>query len=210
MSVRLYAARSGARPARRRSRTAVLVGTLVFAITAVSSPAAAQRDGALRASLELRPVVGAFIATGSEHRAFVKDGFLLGGQVSWLFSPQFAATGNFAWSGSDSPASPVLPIQRRLNVYQYDVGIEGRTDRQWDGLGGFAGLGVGGRTYHLDAVGTNSHLDGYAALGGDYALGRTAVRIEGRDYISRFRPFEGGNTSTRNDVSVTAGVTFRL
>lgn len=210
MPIRIRGAPGVARPAPYLSLTAALVGALTLTTVLAAPPAAAQRDGSSRTSLELRPVVGAFIATGSEHRGFVKDGVLVGGQASWAFSPQVAVVGNFAWSPTDRPAWFGFPRERGLDVYQYDVGLEGRTGRPREGVGGFAGLGLGGRTYRLENIGTTTQFDGYGALGGDYLFGRTAIRVEGRDYLSRFRPIVRGNSKTRNDVTVTAGVTFRL
>lgn len=209
MSVRIQASLNTVRRVGRPLLTALAGAVIIGSATSVS-PAAAQTDGSLRTSLELRPFVGAFIPTGREHRDFVKDAFLLGAQASWAFSRSLAVTGNFGWAPSESRPSFVFPVERRLNVYQYDVGLEGRSPSAMANLTGFGGLGIGGRTYHIRDVGTKTNLDGYIALGGDYSFGRTAVRIEGRDYISQFRPFFGGERKTRNDVTISAGMTFRM
>ena len=76
----------------------------------------------------------------------------------------------------------------------------------------FAGLGVGGRTYDyrdldLDA---KTNAAGFGVLGGELGFGRTGLRIEARDYVSRFKPFTGGDSKTRNDVTVAAGLTLRF
>ena len=40
---------------------------------------------------------------------------------------------------------------------------------------------------------------------------RFGFRIEARDYVSRYNGLQGGGQSTtRNDVGVTAGMAFRL
>jgi hypothetical protein len=76
----------------------------------------------------------------------------------------------------------------------------------------FAGLGIGGRTYDyrdVDNVDAKTNLAGYGALGGEFAFGQFGLRVEGRDYISRFEPLTGdGEKKTRNDVSVAAGLSI--
>jgi hypothetical protein len=49
------------------------------------------------------------------------------------------------------------------------------------------------------------------ALGGEVGFGRLGLRVEGRDYVSRFEPLIGdGDTKTRNDVTLAAGLTVRF
>lgn len=102
-------------------------------------------------------------------------------------------------------------------MFQYDVGVDGRAPEWLRGatwtFTPFAGLGVGGRTYNdqdLD-VDATSNVAGHAALGGEVGSGRVGLHVEGRDYLSRFEPVIGdGETDTRNDVTVTAGLTLRF
>jgi hypothetical protein len=101
-------------------------------------------------------------------------------------------------------------------VWQYDLGAELRapswlTSGAWD-FTPFAGLGAGGRTYNyrdLD-VNSKSNFAGFGAIGGELGFGRIGVRLEGRDYVSQFKPFDGGDSKTRNDVTVAAGLTLRF
>jgi hypothetical protein len=76
-----------------------------------------------------------------------------------------------------------------------------------------AGLGIGGRTYKyrdLD-VGAKTDVAGYGALGGELGFGRVGVRVEGRDYVSRFKPLTtDGDAKTRNDVTLAAGLTLKF
>ena len=54
-------------------------------------------------------------------------------------------------------------------------------------------------------------MAGYGALGGEAGFGRTGLRLEARDYISRFEPLTGnGDAKTRNDVTLAAGLTVRF
>src|SRR5215218_5360685 len=71
----------------------------------------------------------------------------------------------------------------------------------------FLGLGGGGRTYNyrdLDAD-AKSNVAGYGVVGGELGFGRFGLRLEARDYVSRFKPFDGSDSETRNDVTITSG-----
>jgi hypothetical protein len=178
-------------------------------LTLIASAGKAQGSTAF----ELRPFVGAYIPTGDQ-RDLLKDAVLVGGQASWRAIPLLALTGTFAWSPSKDR---LTPGNQTLDIYQYDVGAELRTPSGYNAgfaeLAPFVGLGLGGRTYSyrdLD-VGSKTNLDGYGAVGGDIGLGPIAFRIEGRDYVSQFKPLTGsGSTKTRNDIGVTAGIAYRF
>jgi hypothetical protein len=164
-------------------------------------------------SFEVRPLVGAFIPTGDQRDA-LSDAVLVGVQASYRFLKPLAITGTLAWSPSEDR---IARGDESVDVFQYDVGVEGRAAAWLRGAGWeftpFAGLGVGGRTYNyrdLD-VDATSNVAGYGALGGEVAFARVGVRVEGRDYLSRFEPLAGGgDADTRNDVTVTAGLTVRF
>jgi len=184
--------------------------TLAALIAVVGSTARAQ-TGSI--GLEVRPFVGAYIPTGDQ-RDFLKDAVLAGGQASWRVIPAFAVTGTFAWSPSKDRISAG---NQTLDIFQYDLGAELRADSWYDGglitLTPFVGLGAGGRTYSyrdLD-VGNKTNFDGYGALGGDVGFGPVALRIEARDYVSQFKPLTGtGDTKTRNDIGLAAGISYRF
>ena len=72
---------------------------------------------------------------------------------------------------------------------------------------------MGGRTYNYRVLNVDSktNVDGYAAVGGDIGFGPIGLRVEGRDYVSQFKPLTGsGDTKTRNDIGVAFGVTYRF
>ena len=103
-----------------------------------------------------------------------------------------------------------------LDVLHYDVGVEGRAaswlrGTSWD-LTRFAGLGVGGRTFsYRDVDGDEqSQVAGYGALGEEIGFGHFGLRLEARDYLSRYVPTGGsGDAETRNDLTLAPGLTFR-
>jgi len=161
---------------------------------------------------ELRPYAGAFIPTGKQ-RDLLKDAVIVGGQASYRIVPQLALTGTLGWSPSKDR---ITPGDQTLDVWQYDVGAELRapswfTSGAWD-FTPFVGIGGGGRTYNyrdLD-VDSKTNVAGYGTLGGEIGFGRIGLRVEGRDYVSQFKPFDGGDSKTRNDVTVAAGLTLRF
>ena len=161
---------------------------------------------------EIRPYAGAFIPTGKQ-RDLLKDAVMVGGQASYRIVPQLALTGTLGWSPSKDR---ITPGDQTLDVWQYDLGAELRapswfTSGAWD-FTPFVGLGAGGRTYNyrdLD-VDSKTNVAGFGTLGGELGFGRIGLRIEGRDYVSQFKPFDGGDSKTRNDVTVAAGLTLRF
>ena len=182
---------------------------IAFALRANAQGAPASRTGAF----EIRPYVGAYLPTGDQ-RDLLKDAVLVGGQASYRIIPQLSVTGSFAWSPSKDK---ITAGDQTLDVYQYDVGAELRAPSwldhgSWD-FTPFAGVGVGGRTYSyrdLD-VDSKSNVDGYGALGGEIGFGRVGVRVEGRDYVSGFKPLTSvGEAKTRNDITLAAGLTVRF
>jgi hypothetical protein len=140
---------------------------------------------------------------------------LAGTQVSVRLIPQLAVTGSFGWTPNNDQLIGGAPT---LDVYQYDVGLEAR-GAGWVQSGGwdftpFVGLGGGGRTYNYRDLNLSSttDVDGYGSVGAELGYGHIGLRIEGRDYISQFKPLpeEGAPTTNRNDVAVLAGLRIRL
>jgi len=184
---------------------AALAGLLVVGGTA-------QAQG-VTSGFELRPFVGAYIPTGDQ-RNLLKDAVLVGGQLTWHVIPAVAVTGTFGWSPSKDR---VTAGDQTLDIYQYDVGAELRAASLYDaGLWNFTpfvGLGLGGRTYSYRDLNVDSktNFDGYGALGGDIGFGPIGFRIEARDYVSQFKPLTGtGDTKTRNDIGLAAGLSYRF
>lgn len=182
----------------------VVLSLLVGAIPLLAQDSPSSSRGAVR------PFVGAYVPTGDQ-RDFLKDAVLVGAQASWNATPNFALTGSFGWAPSKDK---ITAGDQSIDAFQYDVGLEARSAATNLGVvSPFIGAGVGGRTYSyrdLD-VESKSNFDGYGALGLDASLGLLSLRVEGRDYISRFQPLTGGGeTKTRNDITLFAalGINF--
>jgi hypothetical protein len=198
---------------RRSILTALGLGGMLIATASASAQDQVFSTPGARGTFELRPYVGAYVPTGDQ-RDLLKDAVLVGAQTSWRILPQLAVTGTFGWSPSKDR---VTAGDQTLDIYQYDVGAEGRAPSwfrgaSWD-FTPFVGLGIGGRTYNyrdLD-VDSKTNVAGYGALGGELGFGRLGLRVEGRDYVSRFEPLTGtGDAKTRNDLTFAAGLTVRF
>jgi hypothetical protein len=197
-----------------RVRSAALAAFAVAAFGASTAGAQDVTPLSLR-GFELRPYVGAYIPTGDQ-RDLLEDAVLVGAQASYSFIPQLALTGTFGWSPSKDR---ITAGDQTLDVFQYDLGLEGRAPAWYtSGTGSwsftpFAGLGIGARTYDyrdLD-IDSQTNLAGYGALGGELGFGRIGARLEARDYVSRFEPLTGnGDAKTRNDVTLAAGLTVKF
>ena len=193
-----------------RSAVSRVLGGVAVAALAIVNAAGAQSPASR--DFEIRPYVGAYLPTGDQ-RDLLKDAILVGAQASYRVIPQLALTATLGWS----PTEDRVGAGQTLDLLQYDVGAELRA-ASWIQRAGwdftpFVGLGVGGRTYDYRDVdiAAKTNVAGYGALGGEFGFGQFGVRIEGRDYVSRFEPLTGtGETKTRNDVAVAAGLTIRF
>jgi hypothetical protein len=189
----------------------------MVAMAAVAIPAAAVGAQQVSHNIELRPFVGAMVPTGDQ-RDLLESSVLTGGELSWQFRPNFAVTGSFGWAPSNDRTLADRPT---VDLYQYDVALEGRLDNllsssAWS-LRPYARLGAGGRTYNYRNVeGTNAQTDfvGHGAIGIDVApaASRVGLRVEARDNVSAFRGLRGemNNRVTRNDMQFTTGLTIRM
>jgi hypothetical protein len=199
-------------------RRAILVGFGLAGLLVATASAGAQ-DQVLTTrgssgAFELRPYVGAYVPTGDQ-RDLLEDAVLVGAQASYRARPWLAVTGTFGWAPSKDR---ITAGDQTLDLFQYDVGAEARAPSwfrrsAWD-FTPFVGLGVGGRTYSyrdLDQIDSQTNIAGYGALGGELGFGRLGLRLEARDYVSRFEPLVGnGDAETRNDVTLAAGLTVRF
>ena len=165
--------------------------------------------------IDVRPVVGAIVGTGDQADA-LKSAVLVGGQASYAFHSNFSLIGSFAWSPSQDKLSPARPD---LDLYQYDLGIEGRLNNLTEGTSivtrPYAILGGGGRTYSLrNVVNADAQTNplGYGAIGLDvnHVGNKVGLRLEARDNVTGFKGFRGelADRKTRNDLQLSAGITF--
>ena len=76
----------------------------------------------------------------------------------------------------------------------------------------FLGLGGGIRTYDLTGtMWSKTYPSGYRALGSEWQVSRIALRLEARDYLTRFKGLSGNESvSTRNEITISAGLAYHL
>lgn len=163
-------------------------------------------------TFEIRPFAGVFVPTGSQ-RDVLDDAAFAGLQLGFEVHPNVTLVGSFGWA----PSTDVTRSDaNKVDIYQYDVGAELGITRQLGSMWSFrpfVGLGAGARTYSYRdlELDTQTNLAGYGALGTEFRVGRMAIRLEGRDYVSAFEGLDGLEpSSTRNDLSFAAGIAYHF
>jgi hypothetical protein len=162
---------------------------------------------------ELLVPTGTVLPTGAQRDA-IKRGSMTAAQLSYVARPMLAVTATLGWARTRDIATVDEP---KVNVFTYDVGAELRAPRaatpRAETFMPFAGVGAGARSYdyrRLDVDATH-HVAAYAGGGAELGVRRIRLRLEARDYVSRFTPLGAGaadtrGASTRNDVVVMAGL----
>ena len=186
-------------------RTVVAVAALVVGATALVAQTPKIRP-------EIRPFMGAIIPTGDQRDLFT-DAALVGVSAAVELKPSLHLLGTFGWT----PGQDKYPVALdNVDIFQYTVGAElGFVEPlagNWE-LRPFIGAGGGGRTYAYQAGTLDDKTDwaAYVAVGTEFQLARTALRLEARDNVYRFRsPVAGVKAETRNDVGLSLGVAYHL
>jgi hypothetical protein len=204
-------------PAPAALRPATLRAGLTLAVVAALAAFATrvQAQAPSQNAFQVRPIVGALVATGDE-RDVLKNAVLVGGQASYTLNPIFALVGSFGWSPSEDKTSAARP---KVDLYQYDLGFEGRLSDLTSGSAvatrPYAILGGGARTYDLrNVAGASAQTNplGYGAVGLDLdqASGPIGLRLEVRDNVTAFKGLRGElqDRKARNDLQFVAGLTF--
>ena len=184
---------------------------LFLALLLVSTTAAT----AAERQPEFRLFTAAYVPTG-EQSDVLKSALLVGGQAGLELATKLHLVGTFAYA---RPSPERLTIADKVNFYQYDVGLEmfraytaSRQDDHWT-FRPFLGVGAGGRTYDLKDVDAKAttNLAGYGAVGAEMQHLNIAMRLEARDYVSRFKGLTGNDkASTRNDLVLGGGLAFHF
>ncbi len=199
----------------RRTRFTSLVSlasALVASVVALSAshlPASAQTPAAPAARWEFLMSSGAVLPAG-EQRDVLSSAALSTMQLSYVAHPAVAVTAMAGWARSRDLG---FSSEQPLDVFSYDAGVEARAPQRNLGRAvtfrPFAGIGAGARSYnhrHLDLA-VRHNAAAYAGAGGELGAGGVRVRLEARQYLTRFRPLAGGaGTDTRNEVALLAGL----
>lgn len=185
---------------------------IVLAIAALLAGASALVAQAPNVKPEIRPFVGAIIPTGDQRDLFTDAG-MVGLQAAVELKPSLHILGTFAWVPGQNKYGVSLD---NVNIFQYNVGAElgfvQPLAGNWE-LRPFVGIGGGGRTYayEADALADKTSVAGYGAVGTEFQLARTALRLEARGNVFSFRsPLSGVDDKTRMDVGLSLGVAYHL
>jgi hypothetical protein len=170
----------------------------------------AHATGAQRPRWEFDITTGTIAPTA--RRDPIKRANIFVAQLAYVVRPDLAVTATLGWAPSRDIHSSGEP---RLDVFTYDLGAELRTPRWKAGraltFSPFAGGGVGARSYnyrHLDVDATHN-VAAYLSAGLEFGIHRVLLRLEVRDYVTGFKPLNGGGIAdTRNDVVVMTGLRF--
>lgn len=186
-------------------RSSILVAALLVGAAALSAQTSKIRP-------EIRPFGGAIIPTGDQRDLFL-DAPMTGVSAALELHPSLHVLTTFMWV----PAQNKYPVaQDNVNIYQYTLGAElgfvKPLGGRWE-LRPFAGLGVGGRTYAFQGLGLTDRTNfvGYGAVGTEFQIARTALRLEARDNVFGYRsPVSGVGSKTRNDIGLSLGIAYHL
>lgn len=161
---------------------------------------------------EIRPFAGATIPLGDQRTLF-KDAPLFGVQAALELKPSLHLVGTFGWVPGQNKYAVT---QDNVSILQYNVGVElgfvQPIGGSWE-LRPFIGAGVGGRTYTYQAATLSNQTcaAGYGAVGTEFQLARTALRIEARDNVFCYKsPIAGVSSQTRSDIGLAFGVAYHL
>ena len=185
-----------------------------FLLALAPLPRAAAQSAASTNGVELRFLAGGFFP-GGDLKSSIASAGLFTGQLSWGFRKRFAAVANVSATETYGTHSRFV-VDRRVNVYEYDLGIEGRfgsfSEWGWQ-MASTLGVGAGGRAYDQKAAGTTStNTAFYGALGVNCSKPEQpwGIRVELRTHSSGWRGLLNDQAKTNvSDFSLGAGVTWR-
>lgn len=184
---------------------------IILAVLAIPLIAASTDAGPLP---EYRVFAGAYVPTGAMADV-MKSSMLVGMQGAIELNEQLHVLATFGYA---TPRPKNFAYTNDVHFYQYDVGAElfrvysASDNGRWT-VRPFVGAGMGGRTYDFQDTDLKSHSDwnGYGSLGAELQHANIALRLEGRDYLSRFNGLRGNEeTSTRNELVLGGGFSYHF
>lgn len=164
---------------------------------------------------EYRVIAGAYIPTGSQ-ADLLKSTAVVGLQGGAELNRRLHVIATVVYA---TPKTKGLSYTNDVHIYQYDAGAElfhvysaSSETNHWT-FRPFAGAGVGARTYHPQHSDVKSSTDmtGYGSLGAELQHVNIALRLEARDYVTRFNGFNGELTAkTYNSLVVGGGLAYHF
>jgi hypothetical protein len=152
------------------------ISLAICAAIAFATTVSAQDAPLLAPRFRMATYAGASIPTGTLRDAF-DNSFLLGANATYDLRSHLALLGSFDWT---NPATTFSTNDTHANVYQANLGLElggARSAMKRWALVPFADLGGGLRHYDFrsDGVSNRTRGVGFASLGTEVAVGRTAL-----------------------------------
>ena len=198
----------------RRSSLALAVAASLAAVTYGGAQQSAPEGMPLelRSRLELRPVLGGLLATGAQRRTF-EDAALLGVHLAAELRRNFHVVGAFSYIPSQTHRAD--GGHDEILIFQWDLGAELnsrlRARRYWTPRP-FVGGGVGRRTYENKRLELrHGYATVYGGFGIEYQTDVIGVRLEARDYVSRFAGFDGTEPrGVRNDIALAIAIAYHV
>ena len=186
----------------------------VALLAALALPSQGAAQAAQPPGMEFRALAGGFFP-GGDLKSSVASAGLFAGQLAYGFWDRFSLLASVSANETYGNHTRFL-VARRVNVYQYDLGIERRLTSlktgSWDQVLTL-GVGMGGRAYDQKAAGvtsTNSSMYGSFGLGLTKAEQPWGIRVELRANRSGWRGLLNDQAKTTvGDFGLVAGVTWR-
>ena len=141
----------------------------------------------------------------------------MGGQLKVDLNELVGFVGTFWWAPTHAIATTSSHNEPDLDVFSYDFGIEVRPLSSLDlnlPVTPFVALGAGGRTYSFRDLDEDpqTNYSTFAAMGGEFAIKRLALRLEARGYLSDYDDLTGllSESNSRTDFVFNAGLSYRF
>jgi hypothetical protein len=163
---------------------------------------------------EYRLFAGAYIPTGNQ-ADLLKSSAVVGMQGGVEVKEMLHLIATVAYATPRPKGEAFTDV----HIYQYDAGAElfhvyssSSETNHWT-VRPFIGAGLGARTYdpQHSTVGSQTDFTGYGSLGGELQHANIAVRLEARDYVTRFNGFRGElDAKTYNSLVVGGGLAYHF
>lgn len=183
---------------------------LLLALLVTAAPAAPAQTP--QTTAEIRAFTGAQISTGVQRDLFT-DSPLFGWETALEVTPTVHVVASLDWVPGHTAHSFA---NTSVNIFQYTLGLEVGLSRLMPGewvFKPFLGMGAGARTYAYAAPGISDKTcnAGYGAVGAEFQVANTALRLQARDNIFCYQaPFAGQASERRYDVGLSLGVAYHI
>ena len=179
-----------------------------------AAPAAAQMGGpGAGPTLEITPFAGGtFFASELAFDTGLDGAAAYGAHLGLRLSPRFGIEGTFAYAPTEFEGAAGVLDAGDTDVFIYGGGLNLYAPIYDARFSPFLSVGAGAKTYDFAAGDSETDFMGYVGPGLVVPLSPAiGLRIEARDYISKYDPESAlADSEWQHDVLVAAGLTLRL